>query len=129
MDGRLRHPAGFLSGGGDTPSPTPIAVEGAAQVFKDENCTEYASGDMSGKPTVYIRFNDNIPAGTRWLESKDGPGDDRLDFSDGIDFMGSWVDDTFTLPVEAGTVLELPGKYDFDSREISEDECIYNFIQ
>lgn len=37
MDGRLRHTAGFLSGGGDTPSPTPttprfhfIAVEGGS---------------------------------------------------------------------------------------------------
>ena len=127
MDGRLRHTAGFLSGGGDTPSPTPIAVEGAAQVFKDANCTEYASGDMSGKPTVYIRFNETIPSGTRWLDSKLGPGDNRLDFSGGIEFMGSWMDETFQLPAEAGTVFELPGTYEYPAGEISEGSCIYNF--
>ena len=35
-------------------SPTPIAVEGAIQVFADENCTRYAE---EGNDTVYVRLN------------------------------------------------------------------------
>lgn len=38
----------------ELPSPTPIAVAGAIQVFADENCTRYADGTQN---EVYVRLN------------------------------------------------------------------------
>lgn len=56
MDGRLRHSAGFLAGGGDTPSPTPDPPSVNANVYWRD--VDYDGGkrvlvDYEGKLIVY----------------------------------------------------------------------------
>ena len=55
MDGRLRHSAGFLAGGGDTPSPTPKRFKYRENGSKLLLCTE------EGK-VVYILQDENRKA-------------------------------------------------------------------
>lgn len=50
-------------GGGETPSPTPIAEEGDIQIFANPECTEYADGQSS---TVYARVNEPWLSGDSW---------------------------------------------------------------
>jgi hypothetical protein len=102
-----------LSGGGDTPSPTPVPAEGVAQLFMDEGCTTLAEGDLSGMPTLYLRFNDAVEDNIVLL-SKAGPGHATIDVSDqGIDLMFTWGNHEAVPPISAGTIVPLEGLLDY----------------
>ena len=79
----------------------------------DEGCTILAEGDLSGMPTLYMRFNDAVESDTQ-LWSKDGPGNTRINISDGgIDLMSTWVNYEAVPPISAGTIVPLEGQFDY----------------
>lgn len=72
MDGRLRYTAGFLAGGGDTPSPTPaVGVYHRTVTYNDgtEDITVSSLVNEEGKLLVFDSIHGNTEQGYFYYDS------------------------------------------------------------
>lgn len=101
---------GTVSGGGKSPTPTPIAPEGDAQIFADAACTQYADDQLD---PVYVRFNTAIDRNSELnndddsviLTTHSGEFGIALEYSDQVFTTEEGYNVQY--PIESGTVLKL----------------------
>lgn len=92
---------------GNEPTPTPPVVEGAAQIFKDNACSEYANGELT---SMFVRTNSGMAAG----DSVSGGGRQITLTADGSGGAVLSVGGVFTANIQAmytdaSQVIEVTG--------------------